>query len=109
MLEKYMKIEIEKVHNGYVVVLPKDEYNEVAVRRKFVVQDEVNDSKDESVIAFQTFSELVNTLQEVFEVYNSKHNIIGYINGLCSEEKRWDIGEVMKESLKNPKNDLGDN
>ncbi len=60
------------------------------------------------LIAFQTFSELTNTLQEVFEIYNSKHNKIGYINGLCSEDKRWNIKRTMEESLKNPKNDLGD-
>ena len=103
-----MKIEIEKVNNGYIVVLPKDEFNEAIYNEKIVVQDEDNNTKDDAVIEFQTFSELVDTLQEVFEIHNTKHNKIGYINGLCSEDKRWDIAATMEESLKNSKNDLGD-
>ena len=103
-----MNIEIEKVENGYIIVLPKNEFNEVIYDKKIVVQEEDTESKEESTIEFQTFSALVDTLQEVFGVYNTKHNNIGYINGLCSEDKRWEINEEMRESLKNPKNDLGD-
>lgn len=103
-----MKLEIEKVGNGYIVVLPKNEFNEAIYDKKIVVQNEENDTKDDSTIEFQTFSELVDTLQEVFGIENTKHNKIGYINGLCSEDKRWDIKRTMEESLRNPKNDLGD-
>ena len=102
-----MKIEIEKVNNGYIIIMPKQEYEEIDIRKKFVVQEK-EDNPDEDVIEFQTFVELVDMLQDIFEIYNSKHNKIGLINGLCSEDKRWDIQQLMKESLKNPKNDLGD-
>lgn len=103
-----MNIEIEKVSNGYIVVLPKNEFNEAIYDEKIVVQNEESETKDDTTIEFQTFSELVDTLQEVFGIENTKHNKIGYINGLCSEDKRWDIKRTMEESLKNPKNDLGD-
>ena len=103
-----MNIEIEKVENGYIIILPKNEFNEAIYEKKIVVQEEDTESKEESTIEFQTFSALVDTLQEVFGIENTKHNKIGYINGLCSEDKRWEINEEMQESLKNPKNDLGD-
>ena len=41
----------------------------------------------------------VNTLQDIFGINNSKHNSIGYINGLCSEHLRLEIQEQMKNSL----------
>ncbi|WP_368029920.1 hypothetical protein [Arcobacter sp. s6] len=47
-------------------------------------------------------------MQEIFGLNNSKHNSVGYINDICSEDKRWDFQEQIKQSLKNPKNDLGD-
>jgi len=103
-----MNIEIEKVDNGYIVILPKNEFNEAIYDKKIVVQDEDTENKEESTIEFQTFSELVDTLQKVFGIENTKHNKIGYINGLCSEDKRWDLKRTMEESLENPKNDLGD-
>jgi len=103
-----MNIEIEKVENGYIIVLPKNEFNEVIYEKKIVVQEEDTESKEKSTIEFQTFSALVDTLQEVFGIENTKHNKIGYINGLCSEDKRWDIKRTMEESLENPKKDLGD-
>ena len=103
-----MNIEIEKVENGYIIVLPKNEFNEVIYEKKIVVQEEDTESKEESTIEFQTFSSLVDTMQEVFGIENTKHNQIGYINGLCSENKRWDIKRTMEEYLENPKNDLGD-
>ncbi|MDQ7060851.1 MAG: hypothetical protein Q9M43_06805 [Sulfurimonas sp.] len=103
-----MNIEIEKVSNGYIVVLAKNGFNEAIYDEKILVQNEESETQDDATIEFQTFSELVDTLQEVFGIENTKHNKIGYINGLCSEDKRWDIKRTMEESLKNPKNDLGD-
>ena len=35
-------------------------------------------------------------------------NTIGYINDICSEHMRWEFQQQMKQSLENPKNDLGD-
>lgn len=77
-----MKLEIEAVSNGYVITIPKNE--------------------------FEAFTELINHLADFFGVQNSKHNTIGYINGLCSEYERYDIIKVMEKSLKDPRNDLGD-
>jgi hypothetical protein len=103
-----LKIEIEKVENGYIVVLPKNEYNEVSYEKKIVVQEKEDELNETNILEFQTFNDLVEQLQEIFYVDNSKHNEIGYITGLCSESERWVIHQTMKKSLKNPKNDLGD-
>jgi len=106
---KILKIEIEKVENGYILVLPNNPYDEVVIERKIVIQKkEENTFDDTNVSEFQAFHELVETLQEIFFIENSKYNKIGYITGLCSEYDRWDILQSMKESLKNPRNDTGD-
>ena len=63
-----------------------------------------NDGKKEE---FECFRDLPSNLQEIFGLNNSKHNSIGYINDICSEDKRWEFQEQMKKSLENPKNDLG--
>ena len=101
-----MKLEIESVSNGYIITIPESEYSEV--ERKFVVEEKDDDVSDDKRNEFQAFSELIDHLADLFGVQNSKHNTIGYINGLCSEYKRYDIIEVMEKSLENPKNDLGD-
>lgn len=78
--------------------------------RKIVIQEtddneqHFNDSKTE----FEIFTKLVEQLEEIFGIHNSKHNTIGYINGLCSEYERYEIQEEMRKSLENPKNDMGD-
>ncbi len=74
-----MKLEIESVSNGYVITVPKSEYDEI--ERKYVVEE-----RDDS------FAD----------------NKIGYVSGVCSEHMRWEILETMEKSLENPKNDLGD-
>ena len=101
-----MKLEIESVSNGYIITMPMSEYNEI--ERKFVVEEKDDDFTDDNRNEFQAFSDLIEHLADLFGVQNSKHNTIGYINGLCSEYKRYDIIEVMEKSLENPKNDLGD-
>jgi len=101
-----MKLEIESVSNGYIITIPESEYNEV--ERKFVVEEKDENLTDDSRNEFQAFSELIDHLADFFGVQNSKHNTIGYINGLCSEYKRYDIMEMMERSLEHPKNDLGD-
>jgi len=63
-----MKLEIEKVDNGYIVVLPKNEFNEVSYDKKIVIQEEESDTKDESTIVFQTFSALVGC-QSIFSFF----------------------------------------
>lgn len=104
-----MKIEIEKVENGYIIVLPKDPFDEVPIERKIVIQEKEEDIDDDiDLNEFQAFDNLVKYLQEIFAIYNSKHNKIGYITGLCSEYDRWDILQTMEESLKNPRSDTGD-
>jgi len=104
-----MKIEIEKVENGYIVILPKNPYDEEIIERKIVIQEKEEDSlNDVNINEFQAFNDLVEHLQEIFFVNNSKYNKIGYITGLCSEYDRWDILQTMKESLKNPRSDTGD-
>ncbi len=50
-----MNIEIEKVDNGYIVILPKNEFNEEIYDKKIVVQDEENDSKDDSTHRISNF------------------------------------------------------
>ena len=101
-----MKLEIESVSNGYVITVPKSEYDEI--ERKFVVEEKDNSLADDNIDEFKAFHELVLHLEEFFGVINSKHNKIGYVSGVCSEHMRWEILETMEKSLENPKNDLGD-
>jgi len=101
-----MRLEIESVSNGYIITIPKDEYNEIET--KYVVEEHDDDLADDNKDRLEAFSMLVMQLQEFFGVTNSKHNKFGYINGLCSEDKRWEITEMMERSQENPKNDLGD-
>jgi len=101
-----MKLEIESVSNGYVITVPKSEYDEV--ERKFVVEERDDDLSDNNIDEFKAFHELVLQLEDFFGVTNSKHNKIGYVSGVCSEHMRWEILETMEKSLENPKNDLGD-
>ena len=101
-----MKLEIESVSNGYVITVPKSEYDEI--EKKFVVEERDDSLTDDNIDEFKAFHELVLQLQDFFGVMNSKHNKIGYVSGVCSEHMRWDIYETMEKSLKNPKNDLGD-
>ncbi len=104
-----MRIEIEKVENGYIIILPKNQFDEVPIERKIVIQEkEENIYDDTNINEFQAFNNLVKHLQEIFFIHNSKHNKIGYITGLCSEYDRWDILQTMEESLKNPRSDTGD-
>ncbi len=104
-----MKIEIEKVDNGYIVVLPKEFYDEEIIERKIVIQEkDAYPSDDTNMNEYQAFNHLVEHLQEIFFINNSKHNKIGYITGLSSEYDRWDILETMEVSLKNPRNATGD-
>ncbi len=101
-----MKLEIESVSNGYVITVPKDDYNEV--EKKYVIEEKDDDYADNDLDAFQAFHELVLQLEDFFGVTNSKHNKIGYVSGVCSEHMRWEILETMEKSLENPKNDSGD-
>ncbi len=101
-----MKLEIESVSNGYVITVPKDDYNEV--EKKYVIEEKDDDYADNDLDAFQAFHELVLQLEDFFGVINSKHNTIGYVSGICSESIRWDTLEAMEKSLEDPKNDLGD-
>jgi len=103
-----MKIEIEKVDNGYIIVIPKNEYEGNDIQRKIVIQENEDDLERTNILEFQAFNDLVEYLQEIFFISNSKHNKIGYITGLCSEYERWNIQEEMQKSLINPKNNLGD-
>lgn len=103
-----MKVEIEDVDNGYILTVAREEYEEIQTPRKFVIQELDEDDIDDEHTQFKSFSNLVEMLQDIFFISNSKHNKIGFVHGICSEDKRWEIQEIMKESLKNPKNDLGD-
>ena len=104
-----MKIEIEQVENGYIIVIPKDENNAEEIEKKIVIQEKEEYPLDiPNFSEFQAFNNLVEQLQEIFFINNSKHNKVGYITGLCSEYDRWDILQSMEESLKNPRNDMGD-
>ncbi len=100
-----MKLEIESVGNGYIITIPESEYNEV--ERKFVIEEKDEDFTDDCRNEFQAFSDLIDHLADFFGIQNSKHNTIGYINGLCSEYERYEIMEVMGKSLENTKNNLG--
>ena len=102
-----MKIEIETAINGYIITIPPD--GEDGIERKIVIQEsEDSTSNNDSKIEFEAFSKLVGQLQDIFCIHNSKHNKIGYLQGLCSENERWKLYEQMEKSLENPKNDLGD-
>ena len=101
-----MKIEIETATNGYIITIPP-EYED-SVEKKIVIQELEYDHNNGKKEEFECFRNLVSNLQEIFGVNNSKHNTIGYINDICSEDKRWEFQQLMKESLENPKNDLGD-
>ena len=101
-----MKIEIETATNGYIITIPP-EYED-SVEKKIVIQELEYDHNDGKKEEFECFRNLVSNLQEIFGVNNSKHNTIGYINDICSENKRWEFKQQMKQSLENPKNDLGD-
>jgi len=72
----------------------------------------LSDYKSKSYDEYSTRADFIDSffaaLEELFGVSNTKHNEIGYINGLCSEDKRWEVIEIMEKSLSNPKNDLGD-
>ena len=100
-----MKLEIENVMNGYIVTILAED--DLEITKKYVVEEQENSEKP-SKSEFETFTHLVELMAELFGIYNSKHNEIGYINGLCSENKRFRIMELMQKSLRNPKNDLGD-
>lgn len=101
-----MKIEIEKVSNGYIVTIPAE--HEDSIENKIVIQENEYDRYDTKKEEFKCFRDLVSNLQEIFGINNSKHNTIGYINDICSEHMRWEFQEQMEQSLENPKNDLGD-
>ena len=101
-----MKIEIETATNGYIITIPP-EYGD-SIEKKIVIQEPEYNYHHCPKEKFECFRELVSNLQEIFGVNNSKHNTIGYINDICSEDKRWEFQQQMKESLENPKNDLGD-
>ena len=101
-----MKIEIETATNGYIITIPA-EYED-SIEKKIVIQELEYDHNDGKKEEFECFRDLVSNLQEIFGVNNSKHNTIGYINDICSENKRWKFQQQMKQSLENPKNDLGD-
>jgi len=97
-----LRVEIEKVENGYIIILPTNGYDEVPYQKKIVIQEKEDDREETNILEFKAFND------EILYVNNSKHNKIGYITGICSESERWNIHEMMKQSLKNPKNDLGD-
>ena len=101
-----MKIEIETATNGYIITIPP-EYED-SVEKKIVIQELEYDHNNGKKEEFECFRNLVSNLQEIFGVNNSKHNTIGYINDICSEDKRCEFQQQMKQSLENPKNDLGD-
>jgi hypothetical protein len=101
-----MKIEIEIATNGYIITIPP-EYED-SIEKKIVIQKPEYNHHDSKKEEFECFRNLVSNLQEIFGVDNSKHNTIGYINDICSEDMRWQIQQQMKQSLENPKNDLGD-
>ena len=102
-----MKIEIETAVNGYIITIPPN--CEDSVERKIVIQENDDDVHfSDSKREFESFSKLVGQLQDIFYVHNSKHNTIGYLQGLCSESMRWEFKEQMDKSLENPKNDCGD-
>ena len=82
-----MKIQIESASNGYIITIPPEDDD--GIDRKIVIQE--NESEDESLEEFGVFDSLVSQLQDIFGVYNSKHNKIGYVSGLCSEHIRWEI------------------
>jgi len=103
-----MKIEIEQAYNGYIVNIPPQDENEIG--KKFVVQESSMSDEifSDSLERFDAFEKLVNTLQDIFGVNNSKHNSVGYVQGLCSEHLRLELQDQMKKSLENPKNNNGD-
>ena len=101
-----MKIEIETATNGYIITIPS-EYED-NITKKIVIQEPEGNYHDAAQEEFECFRDLVSNLQEILGVYNSKHNTIGYINDICSEHMRWELQQQMKQSLENPKNDLGD-
>lgn len=102
-----MKIEIENVSNGYIITIPADDDSKI--EQKLVIEQKVDDiSSDENLDNFIAFNTLVENIQDILGVYNSKHHTVGFISGVCSEDKRWEFNEQIKESLNNPKNDLGD-
>lgn len=101
-----MKIEIETATNGYIITIPP-EYED-SIEKKIVIQEPEYNHNDTKREEFECFRDLVSNLQEIFGVNNSKHNTIEYINDICSEHMRWEFQQQMKQSLENPKNDLGD-
>lgn len=101
-----MKIEIETATNGYIITIPP-EYED-SIEKKIVIQEPEYSHNDTKREEFECFRDLVSNLQEIFGVNNSKHNTIGYINDIYSEHMRWEFKQQMKQSLENPKNDLGD-
>ena len=105
-----MKIEIESAENGYIVTTHTRNYDlhdkPYSLDSTFVI--ECTDTDNESLDEQQTFHQLTQLVQDLFGVYNSKHNLTGFVSGVCSEHIRYDLTEQMKESLTNPQNDLGD-
>ena len=101
-----MKIAIETATNGYIITIPP-EYED-SIEKKIVIQEPEYSHNDTKREEFECFRDLVSNLQEIFGVNNSKHNTIGYINDIYSEHMRWEFKQQMKQSLENPKNDLGD-
>ena len=60
-----MKIEIEKVDNGYIVVLPKNSYDEEIIERKIVIQEkDEHPSDDTNMNEYQAFNNLVEQFLE---------------------------------------------
>ena len=53
-----MKIEIEKVENGYIIVLPGNEYNDIAYEKKIVIQEKEDDLEETNILEFQAFNDL---------------------------------------------------
>jgi len=102
-----MKIEIEKANNGYIITIPPAYEDEI--EKKFVIEELEEDINDiENLNSYLAFNNLVLQLQDIFEVHNSKHHKVGFVSGVCSEDKRWKYQNKMKQSLLNPQDDNGD-
>ena len=91
---------LEKVSNGYIVTIPPEDSDSIEV--KVVVQE--NEGMEEKASEMSSFSSLVSFLQDYFGVYNSKHNQVGYVQGLCSERIRGRLVDIMEKSVVGKKN-----
>ena len=81
-----MKLEIEQVTNGYVIKYDDELDDGTVVKKRNVVADLNSLEFDDNQIEMQSFLNLIYEIQELFGVFNSKHNNVNIKYDLVNKD-----------------------